>query len=333
MKVFWEENSKTKEEQTGVLDMIGNGRLSIDKAYKLLERKEKKIKEKQVREMKDYEGSISDVSYQLFNKSSMDMSEVADESVRLCIDSHPYFQLREYRHQDELCHGQEETVKEYVSNFVNFCRQKREKLVKGGVLVTIIGETYRDGYKGICTKVETALENDGWIIIDLNIWEKSNGKFTPHPYRFVNVCERIIVARKQGAEPFFQEEMKKSSTEGFKVKPTSSGGYYLATPESCITNLIRTSVHNSKELKVVDEDFQHDAPCPEKVYKKFINSYSQIGETILDSFIGSGTAAVCLSMGRNLIGYDVDPVSIEFSKKRCDKILDERNNSQSKMAA
>ena len=237
MKVFWDENPKTKKEQTGVLELIDQGRLSIDKAYKLLEKKEQKIKEKQARDKRDYEGTISNVCYKLYNKSSMYMYEVPDESVRLCIDSHPYLWLREYRNQDELCHGQEETVEEYVANFVKFCHEKRKKLVEGGVMITILGETYCNGYKGVCTKVETALENDGWIILDIPIWAKSNGKYAPHPNRFVNGYERIIVACKPGAEPFFQDVIRKSSTEGFKAKKTSSGGYYMASPESCITNV------------------------------------------------------------------------------------------------
>ena len=107
----------------------------------------------------------------------------------------------------------------------------------------------------------------------------------------------------------------------------------MASPESCITNVLRTSVHNKSELKKVDEDFEHDAPCREDIYSPFIEAYSQPGETILDGFIGSGTAAVALSMGRNLIGYDIDHESIEFTQKRIDKILEDRNNSQSNMAA
>jgi DNA modification methylase len=88
----------------------------------------------------------------------MNMDAIEDNSVNLFNDSHPYFQLREYRNQDILSHGQEATVKEYVSNFVEFCREKKRKLVPGGVMVTVLGETYRNGYQGVCSKVEVALE-------------------------------------------------------------------------------------------------------------------------------------------------------------------------------
>lgn len=333
MDVFWFESSKPKEERLGLLEFLDKGKLSINKAHKMIKSSKLPENKPPALPITPINGGDEILWYQLFNKSSMDMSEVPDESVRLCLDSHPYYRLRKYPNQDELCHGWEKTVKEYVANFVKFCREKWKKLKPGGVLVTILGETYRGGYNGVCTKVETALEADGWIILDVNIWEKSNGKYTPHPLRFANSYERIIVAEKPGAEPYFKDVMRKSSTGKFKAKPTSTGGVYLATPETCITNVIRTGVHNSKELEVIDEDFQHDAPCVESVYQKFIEAYSQVGEVVLDSFIGSGTAAVAIEMGRRVIGYDVDPKSIQFSKKRCEEFLKRHQQLQITLAA
>jgi DNA modification methylase len=48
---------------------------------------------------------------------------------------------------------------------------------------------------------------------------------------------------------------------------------------------------------------------------------SKIGDTVLDIFTGTSTTAeVALQLGRNAIGYDTDPMSIEFSKKRLDLV-------------
>jgi DNA modification methylase len=325
MHVFWEEYYS--EKNTGTLKLLDEGKISISKAYDLLNVKETKSEKSENFKRLDFESKSLDVNYKLYNTSSMNMEAVEDNSVNLFTDSHPYSQLRLYRNQDILSHGQESTVKEYVSNFVKFCREKRRKLVPGGVMDTVLGETYRNGYQGVCSKVEVALEEDGWELIDVNIWEKSNQKYTPHPLRFVNAYERIIVARNPGGESYFQEVMKKSSTKDYKATKTSNGTFYMASPESCISNVFRTSVHQSSELRVVDNDFQHDAPCPEKIYEYFIKAYSKPGDTICDGFVGSGTIGIGLSMGRNVIGYDVDPVSIKFAKKRFDKILEEKNTT------
>ena len=325
MHVFWEEYYS--EQNTGTLKLLDEGKISISKAYDLLNVKESKSEKSENLKRLNFESKSLDVSYQLFNTSSMNMTDVKNNSVSLFVDSHPYFQLRKYRNQDILSHGQETTVKEYVSNFVEFCREKRRKLAPGGVMVTVLGETYRSGYQGVCSKVEVALEEDGWELLDVNIWEKSNQKYTPHPLRFVNAYERIIVARKPGGDTYFQEVMRESSTKDYKATKSSSGGYFMAGPETCITNVFTTSTHQTSELRVVDNDFTHDAPCPEKIYKYFIEAYSKPGDTICDGFVGSGTIGVGLSMGRNVIGFDVDPVSIKFAKKRFDKILEEKDTT------
>jgi DNA modification methylase len=54
-----------------------------------------------------------------------------------------------------------------------------------------------------------------------------------------------------------------------------------------------------------------------------VKAYSLPGETVLDNFVGSGTVGVALKLGRNVTGYDVDPVTIEFARKRFEKILGE----------
>jgi len=326
MFVFYAEQILSLEKKTGVINLLDKGEISIHKAYKLLKGKKEKIAKSEARKLAMIEGQNTDVWYQLFNKSSMIMNEIEDNSVDMCIDSHPYYQLREYRNQDELSHGQEETVKEYVDNFVKFCQEKRNKLKPGGVLVTILGETYREGYQLVCSRVEVALADDGWEPVDCNIWEKLNGKYTPHPLRFVNAYERIIVVRKPGGQTHFEEIMRESSTDGYEIKKTSSGGYYMASPESCITNVIRSSVHNPSEFKEVDDQFQHDAPCPVEIYRKFLLAYSKPGHTILDAFVGSGSVGIGLALGRNIIGFDVDPESIEFCQKRFEKFIEDKQN-------
>ena len=279
-----------------------------------------------------YENELNQVSYRLFNKSSMVMDEIEDESISLFCDSHPYKSLRKYPNQIGLRHGEEKTLEEYVTNFRLFCREKWRKLKPGGVLVTILGETYQGGYNGVCTAVETALKEDGWEILDVVIWVKQNQKYTPHPNRFVNSYERIIVLKKKGAKPFFKEVKRKSSTGDYKVKPTSSGGFYVASPETCITNVITTNVHNPVEFSEVDKEFRHQAPAPEDIYKIFIEAYSKPNDTICDGFAGSGTIGVGLSMGRNVVAYEIDKESYSFCKDRFDTYMS-KNQSEIQIAA
>ena len=168
-----------------------------------------------------------------------DLSNIPDGSMRMFIQSPPYFQLREYRNQpDYFIHGQEETLADYIKNEVKFYQGAKRKLLPNGVIVIIIGETYRDGYQGVCTKLETALEKDGWYILDVNTFVKTNAKATPHVARFLNSKETIIVAGlKPANETLFNDVTRPSSIGEFKVIPGSSRatggkGYSMASPES-----------------------------------------------------------------------------------------------------
>lgn len=326
MKVFYSEFNPHGKSKSGIIELLDQGVISINKAYRMIEKKEKLIADKEKRDeailkIGQFNQNSEEKPYQLFNKSSLVMKEVDDNSVRLCLNSHPYLNLREYRNQDSLMHGQESTREEYIENFKKFSSEVLKKLMPGGVLVTIIGETYKNGYQGICSRVELALEEIGYKIFDVVIWEKINQQYAPHPCRFQNSYERIIVAAKPGAETFFQEVYRKGSVDDYKAQKTSNESVYMKRPNTCITNVIRTTTHRPSELRHIDPNFTHDAPAPEEIYKIFIEAYSSPGNLLMDNFVGSGTIGVGLEMGRRVIGFDVDPVSIEFCHKRFEYFL------------
>jgi DNA modification methylase len=320
--------NSTDDQVNHLLDLIDLGRVSIDNAYNVLKSKERKIKESETLRLNHF-GNGDLGKYELYSKSSEQMSEVEDGSITLVINSQPYYQLRKYRNQGENPFGQEDSVDEYIEKSMKYCREVRKKLKNNGVLATILGETYKCGYQGICTKFETALVKEGWRIIDANILKKINPKFTTHPFRFINGYEKLIVACPTNEEPVFNDIKKPSSKKGFKVTKCAklvngNSNYTMASPEADITNVFTMSVFNTKELKRIDKDFTHDAPAPEVIYEIFIKSYSMPGDTVLDNFVGSGTVGVALKLGRNVIGYDIDQVNIDFCKKRFELILNEK---------
>ena len=330
MAIYFSPHEKIREP---LLNHIDSGRMRISKAYDVLLRKDRKEKESEIR-AKHHNGGGTKGTYKLFCKSSIKMDEVEDHTVTLCINSHPYFHLRDYGKKADFPHGQEPSVGEYVETFVEFCREVRKKLKPNGVLVTIVGETYRGGYQGIPTKIETALENDGWRILDVCIWHKTNQKHAPHPNRFMNSYERIIVLTPTNSdEIIFNPVTRKSSTGGYKIRSCSDlvngdNNYYVTSPESDITNLFITSTAQRSEYKKYDPLFKHPAPAPISIYESFIKSYSLPGDTILDNFVGSGTIGEGLAIGRNVIGYDLNPANIEFCRQRFEAILNEERESR-----
>ena len=338
MEIKWHED-ESPVNKVGIIDGLDSGLYKIDGAHKLYKSKKKKEGEIVERKRKDFEGKTKKISYNLFNVSSLDLSGIPDRSVRMFIQSPPYFRILEYVNQDmSFLHGREKSVEEYIQNEIRFYEGAKAKLLENGVIVIIIGETYKDGYQGICTKLETALANNGWHILDVNIFVKTNQKATPHVGRFLNSTERIIVAGlKPAKETLFNDVTRKSSIGEFKVMPSStrkSGekGYFMACPESSITNVFIESVFQKSEYDDVDENYHHQAPTSTNIYEKFIKAYSDPGDYVGDLFVGSGSGLeAAILNGRNGYGWDVDHKSLEFCHKRLQKRLKEREELKDTM--
>jgi DNA modification methylase len=329
MAVKWFED-ENPQKTFGLMEGLDKGEFKVDKAYKLFLDRQRKQKNVDDRKLSAIEGQNANVWYKLYNKSSLVMDEIETDSVALFMDSHPYMDQRDYRNQGENPHGKEKTAKEYVDNFLKFCEEKKRKLKPGGYLVTVLGESYSKGLcRNIIHRVIVGLEDNGWEPIDSNIWVKSNQKYSAHPYRFINSWEAIIVVRKPGGEPHFEEQVKvESPNSEFKLGRTCLGTAYVKSSETCRTNVFSTSVFNNKELKSFDKDFHHDAPCPKSIYTDFIKAYSRPNDLIVDGFVGSGTVSIGLTLGRNVIGFDVDPQSIEFCQKRFEECLQEKEQAK-----
>ncbi len=53
--------------------------------------------------------------------------------------------------------------------------------------------------------------------------------------------------------------------------------------------------------------------------RNVILRYSEVGDTVLDQFVGGGTTAVEAKLtGRNFIGVDINSKAVEISKSKCD---------------
>jgi DNA modification methylase len=67
------------------------------------------------------------------------------------------------------------------------------------------------------------------------------------------------------------------------------------------------------------------AKCPPELVNYGLENYSQAGDWILDPMVGSGTTMVeAIIRGRNVIGFDIDPLACLISKVKSNYICDEK---------
>ncbi|MDR1897552.1 MAG: thermonuclease family protein, partial [Prevotellaceae bacterium] len=108
--------------------------------------------------------------------------------------------------------------------------------------------------------------------------------------------EYILLFKKQGNAPKPTQEQKSNSAMTNEEWNTYFNGHWYFS--------------GAKQDK-------HLAMFPEELPYRLIRMFSFPGETILDPFMGSGTtAAVAKKLGRNSVGYEINPDFIPIIKER-----------------
>lgn len=328
-----------KDSSLDLIEGIDSGKYSIDGAYKLMLSSIEKDDKKAAREKIRIESLNTNVWFKIFQQSSVDLSNLKKYRPQFAAFSPTYWGMKEYRNQGEMEYGQEATVEEYIDNSKKFIEALIDIMDENGVFVIIIGESYAGGYKSVINKYETMLLETEIEIIGKSPWIKTNPTPTIVKDFFRVADETILVCKMKGAQVNFNPAMKPTK-EGKKMVKKShkakdgTDRYFVQDDETVVSNVIITPVVNDSEYKKYDPDFTHDAPAPMAVYERFVKSYTLPGMTCIDIFCGAGQGLeVFARNGCNVIGVDIDPVSVEFCNKRMNMVLGERSESELQQAA
>ena len=114
-----------------------------------------------------------------------------DRSVDLVVTSPPYWQKRDYGHEQQI--GLEGTPAGYVSAIIDCLREWRRVLRPTGSVFLNIGDTYhKRSLAGIPGRIEAAAVDDGWMVRNRIIWAKTAGMPEPARNRLANRHEYIV---------------------------------------------------------------------------------------------------------------------------------------------
>jgi modification methylase len=156
-------------------------------------------------------------------------------------------------------------------------------------------------------RIGTALQDQGfWLLNDI-VWRKSNPMPNFRGKRFTNAHETLIWAARERASKrytFNYEAMKKLNDD---LQMRSDWLLPLCT--------------GSERLKGENGKKAHPTQKPEALLFRCLMAASNPGDTILDPFFGTGTTgAVAKRLGRHFIGLERDHTYAAIARKRIDEV-------------
>lgn len=232
------------------------------------------------------------------------MNALPKGSVDMIFADPPYnLQLSGELHRPDNSHvdgvteewDQFESLKAYDDFTREWLGAARQVLKDDGTL-WVIG-SYHNIYR-----VGAILQDMGfWILNDI-VWCKNNPMPNFRGRRFTNAHETMIWASKsQDSKYCFNYDAMKSLNDDLQMRsdwnlPICNGG---------------------ERLKDEDGKKAHPTQKPESLLYRVILSSTEVGDTVLDPFFGTGTTgAVAKKLGRNYVGIERETPYIKAAEKR-----------------
>ena len=175
----------------------------------------------------------------------------------------------------------------------------RNKLKSNGTIW--ISGTYHNIFS-----VARCLAELGFKILNCITWEKTNPPPNLACRCFTHSTETILWAKKNDKKSrhFFDYQKMKEMNGGKQMKDVWTGA--LTKPSE-------------------KTEGKHPTQKPEYLLEKIVLSSTEEGQVILDPFCGSGTTGVeAVRFGRKFIGIDVSEEYLEISKRRLEKVANDK---------
>jgi len=274
------------------------------------------------------------------------IKELPNNSVDLVITSPPYSNI--------LSYGKNVSIKkpdEYVDWILPLFTEIHRVLKPSGSFILNINDNCENGYRStyVFDLISRNNKETPLKLYDVLTWYKKNGLPNGSRKRFRNQTEYLFHFCKDAKQmKFYMDRVLEEPTETTKKryetpKYNSQGevidGVRNRKKEVWVrrTNM-KVDDNGSKDPDLVrrevpelvrpdnvfrfptasasrDNEVRHPAPFHKDLPTYFINLLTDEGDTILDVFSGIGTSGLgCVN--RNYIGFELNPVYLEYSKKR-----------------
>ena len=181
-------------------------------------------------------------------------------------------------------------------DFTNAWLSAARRILKKDGAIWVIG-SYHNIFR-----VGSAVQNQGFWILNDVVWRKSNPMPNFRGMRFTNAHETLIWASKSDKSKYtFNYEALKALNEGTQMR--SDWTLPICT--------------GHERLKNEKGEKAHPTQKPESLLYRVLLGTTNVGDLVLDPFFGTGTTgAVCKMLGRNFIGLEREESYVKVAEKR-----------------
>ncbi|MHB9159846.1 MAG: DNA-methyltransferase [Nitrosotalea sp.] len=247
--------------------------------------------------------------------NSKDLSELPENKISLTVTSPPYHNAINYQEHQDSEKWYRGTVEISLEDWLEEMRTVFSEVYRvtkpGGFCCIVIGNEIIEGKSKLplpaLLLVELTKKEIGWSFFEEIIWNKVTGgkkRFRvtvqhPYPtYYYPNIMhEQIIILRKM---PFYNFKDTKSKL--------------------VLDNLMKKEVANSVwHIAPMPPSYRkfHPAAFPEEIPYRLIQLYSNVGDLVLDPFVGSGqTTKMARFLRRKYFGIDKSAKYVKIAQKR-----------------
>jgi len=251
------------------------------------------------------------------------ISTFPDQFFQCCVTSPPYWGLRDYKAEGQI--GAETQIDDYISDLVKVFRDVRRVLANDGTLWLNIGDSYTSGNRpwravdkknpargmsyrpptpeglkpkdliGVPWRLAFALQADGWYLRSDIIWNKPNCQPESVKDRPTRSHEYVFLMSK--SEQYYYD--------------------YEAIQETSLTKGAKKNKRTVWDVNTEPFKGAHFAVFPKSLIRPCILAGSKAGSNVLDPFFGSGTTGeVCLELGRNCVGIELNNEYLKVAQAR-----------------
>ena len=257
----------------------------------------------------------------LLGDCKKELKKIEDNSVDLIVTSPPYADRRKQTyggiHPDK-----------YVEWFLPISKELLRVLSPKGTFILNIKEKAINGERHTYViELILAMRKQGWLWTEELIWYKKNCYPGKWPNRFRDAWERLLQFNKNKKFSMYQDAVMvpigewansrlKSLGKNDKKRHSSQVGSGFGKN---ISNwLERDKVYPTNVLSLSTEcgNKNHSAAFPNSLPEWFIKLFTKESDTVLDPFMGSGTAVLIANrMNRKAIGIDIVPEYYKMVKE------------------